>query len=151
MYLLHGSGKGTDKKIHSVLLCTKSLAADSPRGFLLKSQPSPQPYALLLPPGAALWARKLSPAGWSCRQRIREPENPATQSWGEGTQPEKRERQAGQSGAQLEGRWLIYPVAHLLKKIVLAKKQGNETRTTYPELAQHLQSSSLWDQDVGGD
>lgn len=44
----------------------------------------------------------LTEPGRACGQRIRELENPATQSSGEGAQPE--ERLADQSGAQLEGR-----------------------------------------------
>lgn len=60
--------------------------------------------------------------GRYCEQRIREPENLATQSSGEGTQPE-----AGKAGdsvrGSVEGSWLVYPAAYLLKKTIISARR----------------------------
>lgn len=74
--------------------------------------------------------------GRSCGQRIREPENLATRSSGEGTQPEAGK--AGRSVRGSAGRQLASVSCGVSskKKTHITKKEDNEISNTCPDLAQ---------------
>lgn len=74
--------------------------------------------------------------GRYCEQRIREPENLATQSSGEGTQPEAGK--AGDSVRGSAGRQLASVSCGISSKKNnhISKKEGDETSNTCPDLAQ---------------